>query len=285
MAEQVSHIPFPAKLELRKGNLAENWKKFKRVWVNYEIATGLSERDANLRVATLLTCMGPDAIELCDTFTLSEDERKDGEKVLEAFEKYCIGETNETYERYTFNCRNQEANETIDAYVSALRKLVKTCNYGELENSMIRDRIVIGIRDTRTRKRLLQEKKLDLSRCIDMCRASEKTDERVKTMNQEEVSAAEKKMSKNSKKETSMPNRECWYCDKKHAPKKEACPALGKKCHKCGEMNHFAKKCKNKSKRHKTKQKSKQTKGVHSVNYESNDSEADEGDVLVIEEI
>lgn len=39
---------------------------------------------------------------------------------------------------------------------------------------MIRDRIVLGIRDNSTRKKLLQEKWLDLQRCIDICRANEK---------------------------------------------------------------------------------------------------------------
>lgn len=289
MAEQVSNIPFPAKLELRKGNLGENWKKFSRVWTNYEVATGLSEKDMKVRVATLLTCMGPDAIELCETFTLSADDRKDCVKVIQAFEKYCIGETNETYERYMFNCRCQEANETIDAYASVLRTLVKTCNYGDLENSMLRDRIVIGIRDNRTRKRLLQEKKLAFSKCMDMCRASEKTDERARTMNQEEVSAVNRFPTKDTEKtEKTAMIRDCWYCGKKHSPKKEACPAWGKTCTKCGAMNHFAVKCKNKSQTHENrnmKHKSMKAKGVHTVNLETEYSDSEDGDVLVIEEI
>jgi hypothetical protein len=54
------------------------------------------------------------------------------------------GKTNETYERYCFNKRDQEQGENIDTYVAALRTLVKTCNYGTLEDSLIRDRIVSG---------------------------------------------------------------------------------------------------------------------------------------------
>lgn len=40
---------------------------------------------------------------------------------------------------------------------------------------MIRDRIVVGIRDNHTRKKLLHEKGLDLQRCVDICRANEKS--------------------------------------------------------------------------------------------------------------
>jgi hypothetical protein len=37
------NIPFTSKLDM-KGNVATNWKKFKRVLKNYEIASGLKMR-------------------------------------------------------------------------------------------------------------------------------------------------------------------------------------------------------------------------------------------------
>ena len=40
--------------------------------------------------------------------------------VLEKMEKYCIGECNETYKIYVFNQRDQESNESVDAYVTAV---------------------------------------------------------------------------------------------------------------------------------------------------------------------
>lgn len=70
-------------------------------------------------------------------------------------EKYCIWGCNETYERYVFNRRDHETNETVDAYVTAVRKLAKTCNYGALTDALIRDRIVVGINDNSARKKLL----------------------------------------------------------------------------------------------------------------------------------
>lgn len=62
----------------------------------------------------------------------------------------------------------------IDAYVAMLRTLARTCKYEALKDEMIRDRIVLGILDNNTRKKLLQEKKLDLQRCLDICRAMKK---------------------------------------------------------------------------------------------------------------
>jgi hypothetical protein len=62
--------------------------------------------------------------------------------------------------------------------VSKLRKLTKTCNYGELAESLKCDRIICGIIDNTARKRLLQEDKLIFNKVhrhlqsfrVDMCK-------------------------------------------------------------------------------------------------------------------
>ena len=98
-----SNIPVPGKLDIR-GNLAVNWKKFRRIWENYEIGTHLDKQDSSLRVATLLSCIGSDVLDTFDGLLFdTEVDRHDINNVLEKLEAYCIGETNETYERYVFN--------------------------------------------------------------------------------------------------------------------------------------------------------------------------------------
>lgn len=92
----------------------------------------------------------------------SEEDKKKLPKIMEKLDELAIGKVNGTYERYMFNSRNQEADESINGYVAALRKLAQTCN-------IIRDRIVLGVRSKQMRKRLLQERKLTLSKCIDIC--------------------------------------------------------------------------------------------------------------------
>jgi hypothetical protein len=70
-----TNVPFPGRLDM-KGNLATNWRKFKRVWTNYEIASNLSERDMGHRTATLLTCMGADALEIFDGLKFENEAQK-----------------------------------------------------------------------------------------------------------------------------------------------------------------------------------------------------------------
>ncbi len=93
----LQNVPFPLKLEIR-GNLANNWKRFKRVWCNFEIASKLIKQGKEERIATLLTCLGPDALEIVDGLKFASDlERTNPEVVIQKLETFCIGETNETY--------------------------------------------------------------------------------------------------------------------------------------------------------------------------------------------
>ena len=257
------NLPHPAQLET-KGNLATNWKRYKRAWDNYEVATGLDKQESKIRAATFMTVIGPNALDIIDglpfTVTSTHDEREDIDVVLQKMDMFCVGETNEIYERYIFNKRDQESNELIDKYVAALRSLAKTSNYKTLEDDLVRDRIVVGVKDNNTRKLILAEKKLTLSDCIAKCRAQETTAQQVKNMcTQEDVHelrvTSKKKLSASAnrgrkskthaleepkEKQKRQKKSSCRYCGQRHPYKKELCPAFGKQCSKCLKMNHFA---------------------------------------------
>ena len=154
------NIPLPERMDLSGGNLPVKWQRRPRKDPENP------GRNKERRAATLLTCIGSDALDVIDAMEFdNEDQRQDPEVILEKMKQNCIGECNETYERYMFNRRDQESNESVDAYVTALRKLAKTCNYGSLTDSLIRDRMVVGINDNSARKKLLQTSKLTLGQC------------------------------------------------------------------------------------------------------------------------
>ena len=78
-----STIRLPSKLDF-KGNLSVNWKKFKRLWTNYEIASRLSIQSSILRTATLLACIGPNILEIYDGLPFASNEEKTNiDKVIE----------------------------------------------------------------------------------------------------------------------------------------------------------------------------------------------------------
>ena len=51
------------------------------------------------------------------------------------------------HDRFLFNSRSQEAGEGFGHFITELRHLASTCEFGDKEDELIRDRIVLGIRD------------------------------------------------------------------------------------------------------------------------------------------
>jgi hypothetical protein len=96
----------------------------------------------------------------------------------------CEGTVNTTYERYLFNIRTQGPSECIDNFYSGLKEMARNCEFGDLADSLIRDRLV-GLRDAATRKQLLYEKKLALQTCLEIARLFEATQARLKEMKSE----------------------------------------------------------------------------------------------------
>ena len=138
MPTVLHNVPFPTKLIMDAGQLAKNWKRFKMAWANYEIASYMKYQPAEVRAATLNSCLGEQAMEVLDGLPLaSRHERLCVDNTIEALDDYCLGGTNETYERYLFFTRNQQLGEKFDSYVATLHNLAKTCNFKELEDSLI----------------------------------------------------------------------------------------------------------------------------------------------------
>ena len=58
------------------------------------------------------------------------------------------------FELAKFNRRYQLAGETVDQFIASLYNLAENCNYAALKDEMIRDRLVVGIRDTALSEKL-----------------------------------------------------------------------------------------------------------------------------------
>jgi len=84
-----------------------------------------------IQPSSSIVCIGNDAYNVFTTMELSTAVAP-----LDAYEAHCVAQVNETYERYLFNRRQQEAPETFDAFLGDLRRLVKTCGYGTAEESI-----------------------------------------------------------------------------------------------------------------------------------------------------
>ena len=254
----IARPPEPLNLEDR-AHRGENWKNFKREWPYYEIAAGIASKTEKIRVAALLNVIGRDALDMYETFQWdAEGDNFKIAKVLEKFEQRCVLARNEIFERYNFFKRNQNNGESLDAYITTLLKLSETCAFGELRESLVRDRLVYAIRDDRVREKLLGKRDLDLDKCIEILKSSELTHFQAKEIANEELQAnfvkrswskqPEKSKDANlgkQKRETKTPKeiKDCKFCGRRHLPKKENCPAWKQRCRKCRKIGHFEKVC------------------------------------------
>ena len=59
---------------------------------------------------------------------------------------------NTVFERYRFWEYKQQEGETIDQFITELKTRAKSCEFGDRHDSMIRDRIVFGVSDTRLKE-------------------------------------------------------------------------------------------------------------------------------------
>ncbi len=99
-----------------------------------------------------------------------------------AFKAYCNPRKNLTFERHEFNTRDQDENETIDQYITALRNLAATCEFESLHDGLIRDSIVCGIRTQSLKEHMMREDDLTLEKAIDICRAAETSRHQLKSL-------------------------------------------------------------------------------------------------------
>ena len=186
-SSRVPGIKPPGPLLLQPSNsLAQNYKLFKQKWENYEIISDIKSKPHDYQVALLLHAIGDDALKVYNGFSFQG--QKTTKAILDKFKEYAVGQENETHERFLFNKRVQNSDESFEAFLSALRELLKTCNFCEdCQPSILRDRIVIGIRDKTTQELLLRERQLTITQCINICKAAENASEQSRVFREEKA--------------------------------------------------------------------------------------------------
>nr|CAI5857311.1 unnamed protein product [Callosobruchus analis] len=125
--------------------------------------SGQLQKSEKEKIDILLYIMGEEAEEI---ILQLEKEPANFQEALTSLDKFFIPRRNIIYERYKFNLRVQKPGESVDAFITSLHSLAEHCNYGTLKEELIRDRIVVGMSDTRTSERLQLKETLTLQQCV-----------------------------------------------------------------------------------------------------------------------
>ena len=87
-------------------------------------------------------------------------------KIIENFNEYCIPRKNNTFLRHIFFTHRQVEGQPFDEFVTSLRKLSADCEFGDLNSSLIRYIIVVGVTSNRLREHMLRGPNLPLEQAI-----------------------------------------------------------------------------------------------------------------------
>ena len=108
------------------------------------MANGVKEEEQ--KRAIFLSVMGPRSYKLLSSLVAP---KKPGEKkyaeLVSVMTQHHSPAPSEIVQRYRFHSRFRQQGETVATFVAELRSLAKTCNFGEVLDDMLRDRLVCGI--------------------------------------------------------------------------------------------------------------------------------------------
>ena len=125
----------------------DKWSRWKKHFEQFCLASGLSDKAEEKQVSTLLYCMGEDADDTLASTHITADKRKQYQAMIAKLDGFFQVRRNVIFEQARFNHHVQKEGESVEQFITSLYNLVETCNFGDLKNKMIRDRIVIGIWD------------------------------------------------------------------------------------------------------------------------------------------
>ena len=73
--------------------------------------------------------------------TLEDDTAPEYEKTVHTLNAYFVTKLNEPYERHVFRSMTQQDGETVDQFITRLRKQAQNCNFND-PNVDIRDQVI-----------------------------------------------------------------------------------------------------------------------------------------------
>lgn len=94
-------------------------------------------------------------------------------EVVQLLRDHFSPQRNEIAESYKFFTRSQRPGESVKEFILEIRKIADNCNFGEVLDRMLRDRIVCGLHDSGVRCKLLAKPILTRQEAEEIALASE----------------------------------------------------------------------------------------------------------------
>ncbi|UYV64108.1 hypothetical protein LAZ67_2006591 [Cordylochernes scorpioides] len=234
------------------------WPKWRKRFERYLVVSGMKKKEEADKIDLFMYLMGDRADDIFRTFKFEkEEEATKIDSVLKAFDSHFCVRKNIIYERAKFNSRIQEDREPVDEFITSLYKLADSCEFEGLHEQLIRDRIVVGVRDKALSERMQLDSELTLEKAVKMVRQQEAVRQQQVDLQHPSTSQKVNQVKFNSKKQSpkqqQQPSRKkeksaktrsrCPKCGGFTHREGQACRAEGQKCNLCSKTGHFTNCC------------------------------------------
>ena len=230
----------------------EEWSVYTERLEHYFTANDV--KDASKRRAILLSVCGARTYSLIRSL-VAPDKVTDFnfEQLVEKVKAHQSPRPSVIAQRFKFNSRARQGGESIASFVAELRKLAEHCEFGDMLEDMLRDRLVSGIEDIEIQHRLLSESKLTLKRALEIASAMELAAKDAKvirgTTNEPQVNkvtGSQPRPYATAYKQGGNKKAACYRCGNSH-PFAE-CRYKNAVCRECGKIGHIDRVCRSKQK-------------------------------------
>ena len=231
MASSIPIAP-PEKFDFKK---PDGWPKWHRRFEQFLSASGLEKESDTRRVSTLLYCLGEDAEDVLASTNIADEDRKKYDKVVSAFEVHFKIRRNVIVERARFNKRNQMEGESAEEYITVLYGLIETCEFGALKEQLLKDRLVVGIRNGNLSDALQMDAKLTLEEAKKKIRQKEAIKEQTQLL--QDADHGHKNVDE-LKPHSRRGGPSCYRGRPRGTPRDQKPSQTRNKCTRCGQPQH-----------------------------------------------
>lgn len=242
-------------------SLGTRWEKWRRALEIYLIAASITQPIK--KRAILLHFGGLSLQEVYYNLPGAHVDEADDidvfEVALEKLNQYFFPKQSKIYERHLFRLIKQDEGERFESFLLRLRNQAEKCGFTDKNENLI-DQITEKCCSSKLRKKVLEiGDEITFDKIVAEANTLEIVGKQLEKMERNDTFNANKAINKiddrtveKYKKIASSESsgNKCSRCgSNKHSSHDNNCPAMGKKCLKCGFMNHFQEFCQSTRKR------------------------------------
>ena len=246
MASVVGHLP-------KFNGSAVEWDVFAEQLSYYFVANGID--DADKKRAILLSACGASTYKLLKTLVApdagapAELTTKSFAELVQLAKEHYTPKPSVIMCRFKFNSAFREEGESISAFVTRLRDLATSCEYGKSATELIRDRLVCGVRDDVLQHTLLAVAKLTYDKAYELALLHESAAQNSRLLNT--TLPTQPVPVHHSSPLENRQSAKCYRCGGSHSAR--TCRFKDYECNFCSKKGHIQRACQSRLRQMKSK--------------------------------